>query len=164
MISALTISLLGLAAPESQGPVTVGEPWPTIEIRRWYGGELIVADLTSALTLSIGVASRLEPLFYTGIATWSLGVPVIHGLHGQTPKVFASLGLRLATPLLGIGLGDRLSRGDTTGVLVGAVVGMLLATVIDDFFLASEVVEVRGLQPAPLEPPGAGRPDPGGGP
>lgn len=121
--------------------------------RHWYGGTILAVDL-AALTLGIAAVAHPDasaPLAIAGSATYLLGGPIVHAVHGRTGTAFGSLGLRVGVPIASAGVGavvGAAAQGDCSGDWcgIGAVVGgvfgfgagMLVASVVDIAGLAYE--------------------------
>lgn len=109
---------------------------------RSYAGQVIVMDLAALAVLIGAAASESEGTAYLGLATYAFGPPIIHFAHGNAGRGFASLGLRVVAPTLGIGA-TCFGTGEPVGCLIGIVGGYLTAVVVDAAVLAYEEVEVR---------------------
>jgi hypothetical protein len=124
-------------APDSLEPSPLEAPPATA--RRWYGGQTLLADGLSVLTMPIVI----------GFGGYLLATPIIHVAHGRVGRAVGSLAMRVGFPfaLAVVGAGGRSGgRGPSTeGVVVGGVLGMATAIVIDAAVLAYE--------PAPKQPP-----------
>ena len=89
-----------------------------------------------------------------GVGAWAIGAPVVHWAHARAGVGFASLGVRLALPALGVYLASRpCSSGECSAQLLGVVFGAALIPapmVIDAVWLARERREstARGDRPA----------------
>jgi hypothetical protein len=128
----------------------------------WYGWQPLIVDGVSTALIGGGTwfvvrAARtdtsasavvlLAPLSL-GALGYLFGAPTIHWIHGRLGAGFASLGLRVAAPLAGLGVGALISgvagHDNTVGALIGLVSGAGAAIVVDDAFIAREtVVEKR---------------------
>lgn len=123
----------------------------------WYGWQTLAIDATAAGILLLGAsfttagpprldtppdarphdrALGLEPLAFVGAAAAAYGLaPAVHFAHGNTWQGFASLGLRVALPVVGFALGAlvaRVSRSDgATDGVVGGLLGGVAAVVTD---------------------------------
>ena len=116
----------------------------------WYGYETLLVD-GAGLGLGAGTVAGGIPLGIAGLATYVLGGPIVHAVHGQGGKVGIDLAVRLGAPAVGMATGAAIgcamfscSKGDFAGfgafILggVGAGVGALTAIVIDAAVLANE--------------------------
>ena len=116
----------------------------------WYGYETLLVD-GAGLGLGAGTVAGGIPLGIAGLATYVLGGPIVHAVHGQGGKVGIDLAVRLGAPAVGMATGAAIgcamfscSKGDFAGfgamILggVGAGVGVLTAIVIDAAVLANE--------------------------
>jgi hypothetical protein len=143
---------------------------------RSYGWQVAVADASSVAL----VGASLMPLAAgapdgsvvgwaggvgrgLGVAGLALGAPLVHGSHGQVATGFASLGLRVAAPLLafgtyeatyalirsgrrGCGNGDDMSAnrcesGALSAAIPVGVAGLLGVMLLDALVLAKEPAE-----------------------
>lgn len=136
-----------------------------------YGYQIILAD---AASLVAGVGAANGSFFLGG---YLAGGPVIHLANGNGSKALASLGLRFALPASGILIGVAIAESgcdpegsdqcawDALGHgAAGAAVGMLAASMIDYFILATKsrmverpraLIEVGGLHANPILAPDA---------
>ncbi len=139
------------AAP-AEGPVepTTSAASPRTTPGEWYGYETLLVD-GAGLGLAAGTLAGGIPLGVAGLATYVLGGPIVHAVHGHGGKVGIDLAVRLGAPAVGMGIGAAIgcatfscSKGDFAGfgafILggVGAGVGALTAIVIDAAVLANE--------------------------
>ena len=98
------------------------------------------------LALSGATAEAGGVVLVTG---YFFGGPIVHWSHGQVGRGFASLGIRVAAPLLFAGLGyavfQRNGSGEDLRGLAGAILGFGLgvvsAIVVDAAALAYEKVD-----------------------
>jgi hypothetical protein len=120
-------------------------------VRHSYGGQIILTDLaTIALT---GITGGVALIGYP------LAPPFVHAFNGNGPGALASLALRLTAPVVGGYVGYQIDtssgcNGDLCGlggIVVGGVVGMLTASIVDAAVLArvDRPVEVRALRHLP---------------
>jgi hypothetical protein len=113
---------------------------------RWYGWQTLAADGASlALSIgAIGVAGSgsdtpSEALAWGALATYALAAPVVHWVHENPGRGFASLGLRVGGPivlgLIGVEAEDCSHHGGDLcglgGALIGVTVGIVAAVTID---------------------------------
>jgi len=124
---------------------------------RWYGYQTLAADGAAAVLLSGGLALTVHDLHAdgdsipvlgvgltaVGFGAYCLGGPITHFSHGHAGKGFASLGVRVAGPLVGLGLGALASDIAThsknqVGIPIGAAAGALGAMALDASVLAWE--------------------------
>lgn len=140
-------------APAPAAPLPAEEsihPHPAADApSRWYGWQTLAAD-GAALTLSVASialsdASSDAPstaLGWGAFGTYALGAPVLHVVHGNPGRGFASVGLRLGGPIVLAFLGasaESCNGGDFCGfggALVGVTTGILAAIAIDAALLA----------------------------
>ncbi|MES1184562.1 MAG: hypothetical protein ABUL60_12155 [Myxococcales bacterium] len=113
---------------------------------RWYGWQTLAADgMAVALTVgSIALAGSggEEPssaLGWGALGTYVLGAPVLHFVHENPGRGFASLGMRVVGPIalgvLGAAAEDCANHGGefcgVGGAVVGATMGIVAAITID---------------------------------
>lgn len=111
-------------------------PEPELE-SRWYGWQILIVDGASIVTMPILV----------GVGGYFLGGPIVHAAHGHWGTSAASLGVRVAGPIIGIAaMGGFDCKGDFCGLgaLVGAVAGAGGAIALDVALFAHEKVPVSG--------------------
>ncbi len=110
---------------------------------------MVVADAAGIGLMLAGAANNDIKLGFISWAGYALSGPIVHWANGEGARGMGSLGLRIGLPLAGALIGGSLpSRCDNCGgeslglapavpgMLVGAAVGALLASVIDIGFLA----------------------------
>mgnify|MGYP003379932670 CR=1 FL=1 len=91
------------------------------------------------------------PLGVVGLATYVLGGPIVHAVHGHGGKAGIDLAVRLGAPAVGMAIGAGIGcatfscgKGEFSAIGavilggVGAGVGVLTAVVIDAAVLANE--------------------------
>lgn len=162
-VSLLTVPRAAYAAPPSEPSLpdpTLSSPSasPTPVGRRWYGWETLTTDGASVALVSMAVATdnggAQAPFAYGGLAGFSLGAPIVHAAHGRWGLAAGDLGMRVGSVLLGglIGAGIGAAAApacsgfacignltyDTDGMLVGASIGAVTASVIDASVLSYE--------------------------
>jgi|GEM_PF-2725679 len=114
---------------------------------RWYGWQTLAFD-AAAITLVFGALALQEdeasPLIgVLGAATYGIGAPVVHAVHGNYGRAFGSLGIRVLAPiaigLIGMQLEDC-SQGEflcgAAGLVIGGLVGISGAIAVDAAALA----------------------------
>ena len=118
-----------------------------------YGRFTLITDLGSlGLVTGAGVfPQRAEWFLGAGLATYALGGPIVHCVHGQYARSAASLGVRVGMPIAGLLLGDGIqqlmSGGDphpweawdgppSPWWLLGTIGGFVGASMIDSKILA----------------------------
>lgn len=115
--------------------------------RRWYGSQTLASDAIATGMLLTAASSESGGLATLSLVTYLLVPPVIHGAHGQAGMSFASFGIRLSFPLLGMTVGsasadcggeDKEMFCGLSEAMLGFGVGALSAMVIDGAFLAWE--------------------------
>lgn len=116
-----------------------------VPTNRWYGWQVLLADVLGGTLASIGTATDVPALLVAGGVVQIAGAPTIHWAHGRVGAGFGSLGIRFGGPLLGglAAAGIQTASGfniDWIGVGVGASVGALVALVVDVAALSHERV------------------------
>jgi len=123
------------------------------ERTRWYGLEILTAD-AGAFALLAGAAlaadhsdGLAEALAVGSLATYVVGGPMVHALHGNVGRALGSGALRAGAPIVGAFLGaasEDCSGGDFCGIeggVIGFAVGVGTAIIIDSALIAHETVE-----------------------
>jgi hypothetical protein len=152
-----TFSPVIAAAEPAPASATAAAPSSISGVQtRGYGEQILIAD---ALALAV-VWFVPRPAFLRAAAAWyAVAPPMIHLLHGRPGRAAGSLGLRVALPVAGGLLGDRLSNCEAddllcagTGLTLGGVLGLATATALDAFLLArgTWIPEPATPEPAPL--------------
>jgi hypothetical protein len=156
------------AARADEPAVTLAPPVSTPVSTEWYGWETIATDGGSALALTLGTVSDNPGaqwgLSIAGFAGYGLGAPIMHAARGRWKTAVADLGLRvgavLVGGLVGLGIGTAAVSSkpacpgltsssscapflyglDTqvNGMMIGAAVGAVTASVLDATVLARE--------------------------
>ena len=141
--------------PHTPGPAASSQPAPPPPSgsRVWYGYQLLFVDAASVLLLVGGAADESSSAGLVsglGLVLWTLNGPVVHGIHGHPIRALVSIPVRVGIPLGCVVLGALLSQatagvpsGDQEqdplawvgGAVLGGVVGVLGAVVIDDVVL-----------------------------
>jgi hypothetical protein len=133
-------------------------PREQTETRHWYGYQTLIVD-SVALGLggagvglvagrhgdtTAGDAALPIGLMGFGLLTYVFAAPTVHWVHRRTLAGFASLGLRLLTPLLGAGIGALIpgiaGYDNTAGGIAGTIAGAGTAIALDAIFLGYETV------------------------
>jgi hypothetical protein len=136
------------------------EPEPSLPIvsvhESWYGWQTLAVD-GAALLMAVGGVSVSDGgqgnggQAFAGLATatYALGGPIVHFAHAHVSSGFASLALRVFTPILfafvGYGLQDC-AGGQLCGLgglVIGGGLGILTAITVDAAVLAREDVPDR---------------------
>jgi len=131
-------SVLFSAPPAAFQPVTQ---------THWYGWQTLLVD-GAALGVTVG-GFWLRPahqdwsvVSIAGIGAWAVGAPVVHWSHGRVGVGFASLGLRLALPALGLLLlSTPCSGSECSEQILAASLGLAIIPapmVLDAAWLARE--------------------------
>lgn len=124
------------------------DPWrdqlpPAVEPRStwaWYGWQNLLVDGAALALVPFAEDDTAELV----LGTYLFGGPIVHWSHGNVGRGFASLGLRVGTPLvLGFALASTCEPGggeyDCLGALAtGVLVGAGTAIVLDSIALAWE--------------------------
>jgi hypothetical protein len=106
--------------------------------RRWYGWQTLTVD-AAAITLGIALAAENETAgvgVSMLIGGYLFGGPIVHGSHGAWGKAAASLGTRVAAPILGAVLAVAFTEcsGELCSIgyaAVGGLVGAAGAIALD---------------------------------
>lgn len=152
-----TLSLVPITPPAVAAAVTPSvQPTPIVLRERpapqrpkieWYGAPILIADAAAlASTLAIGALSRGNSWGLgagVGLTAYTVAGPVVHWANRQVGPGFGSLALRVGTPLScafwGVLAGQLLypnADGAETGAMVGAALGVVVASVVDSAVLA----------------------------
>jgi hypothetical protein len=113
--------------------------------RTWYGWQTLVVDGAALSALLAGAAvnrgassgSEGSVVAVVGLLTYELGPGIVHFVHRNPGRGFASFGVRLGMPLTGAFLGASFSsncdsyRCEDDGAAAGALLGMVGAIAID---------------------------------
>jgi hypothetical protein len=62
---------------------------------RWYGWQIMLADLAAGLTFALGVQARAPAIMYASGAIYVLGGPSVHAAHSNDVSLGLDLGMRL---------------------------------------------------------------------
>lgn len=130
----------------SETPPAVAAPYTTVsEVhasaapRRWYGWQIIIADVTSSVVL-VTLVHKAEG--YT-LLPYLVLAPSVHVANGNPVTALASVGLRVGMPIVGLLIGAAFAggcNGSSEECLVGPAYGMLIgmvgAMVVDASVLA----------------------------
>jgi hypothetical protein len=110
-------------------PMPPPPPPPAQYTEYWYGWQTLIADgATLALWIG-GSAANTQALTDVGWASYLLAPPIIHWAHGKVGIGFASLGIRIAAPLvlgltgLAVGCAAGGSSGNSNNGLYGLAAG-----------------------------------------
>ena len=122
-------------------------PRPPVEVITSYGWQIVLADLGGLLGTGLLGGAGVDGLAL--VAPYFLASPIVHVAHGNTSTAFGSLGVHLGMPVVGIivaAVATRTAGHQSEGeglaaIAVGAMGGMVAATVIDAAFLAHSTVE-----------------------
>jgi hypothetical protein len=121
-----------MSAPEASASSEASPPVRSPrEPRHWYGWETLLADGISLVTAPIIV----------GIGGYFLATPITHVAHGNPGRAFGSIAMRIALPLtLGLVGSGSSTRDESTGLVVGGLLGVATAIILDASVLAYEPV------------------------
>jgi hypothetical protein len=124
-----------------------------------YRGQVLLSDGLSLGLVFAGAYSDNPLLSVTGMTGYLVAAPIVHIAHGRGTAALGSFGLRAGLPMIGSMLGNRIGPRDTgcaantpdggfqqddsrcndgsrSGLLVGALVGVAAAIVVDTKYLA----------------------------
>ncbi len=149
-----------------------GEPARDPGETRWYGWQVLAADASSVAVIAIGGRTNTTALTWLGIGGVFFASPIVHGFHDRWGATAASLGMRLGLAVVGGVIGASVAPpcdptpGSIVGALdcgldplaygvLGASIGLAVASAVDAFALSWEHVRVRrtdtsGLRLTPL--------------
>ena len=122
-----------------------------------YAGQVVLADLAGVVGTGLMLSNTRQ--VKTSFAPVLLASPIVHLVHGNPGKAAASLLLNVGVPLAGAFLTYSLDRATCTpsdnggcgpeGAVPGALLGFLIAVVLDASLLAHES---PAPAPAPARP------------
>ena len=163
----------GRAQHEDEAQVGTADERP-LPRRKWYGWQTLTADGASFAALTVaavlsdraargsdekGVSSNAKGLVWFGLLGYELAPGIVHFLHRNPGRGFASMGLRLGMPLAGFFLGASAASScsslacEESGAGLGVLLGMAGAIAIDAAVLAYDDPKKqspRGLSLTPL--------------
>jgi hypothetical protein len=109
---------------------------------RWYGGQVILAELGSMLLVPVGVAAKSGGLASVGLLGMALSPAIVHGNHGNGGRGFASIAFHVGAGLAGGLVGEAASGEGPLAKLGGAAAGLfvsqIVATAVDAAWFAYE--------------------------
>jgi hypothetical protein len=124
--------------------------------RIWYGWQTLTADGISTAVFfaafgrnSDGSDGINETLAWSGLLGYELAPGIVHFVHRNPGRAFASFGIRLGMPLAGAFLGGAAISGcsgddcQATGIGIGFLLGMGGAIALDAALLAYDSPEPR---------------------
>jgi hypothetical protein len=131
----------------------------------WYGWQTLLTDGAALAILMAANSDNRQEATIEGLgalagATFLLGGPIVHWANGQTGRGFASLGIRLGTPVVGfLFLADGVENRSLFRVGLGA--SLLIAWIpgaiaIDAAVLARKEVPASRVSVVPLVAPTRG--------
>lgn len=143
--------------PPAPPPAVQVQPVPTYgqyqqrrrrEKSHWYGWQNLIVDGGVVVGGLVLVGASGEAGGIVLVTGYFFGGPIVHWSHGQVGRGFASLGIRVAAPLLFAGLGYAVfQRGGNddlrgaAGAVLGFGLGVLGAIAVDAAVLAYEKVD-----------------------
>lgn len=141
-LAALTLATVPAAHAD---PGASDSPGERVDVS--YRSQILATDAAAVIITSLGG----DKLGDVGIATAMLGGPLVHLVHGNTGRAFASLGLRGGLALGGAALGAALCDPNPYAVgvdcvgeaTVGGIVGYGAAAILDATVLAHQTREAK---------------------
>ncbi len=113
---------------------------------KWYGWEIIIVDVA---VWTIGLAEQRYLGSTAVLAAYLLGGPIVHVVNGELWRSFASFGVRVGAPLLGLGVAALVYRWNGSDAetsdermidgMAGAFLGLFLG------LAAAEAVDIAAL-------------------
>lgn len=110
--------------------------WSGARRRVWYGAQTLAVDGMSNLLIGVGAATSGSndaavpgTLLALGIPTYELGAPIVHWAHGNVGTGFGSLGMRLLSTFVGVGVGAAAASALKGPALVA--VGVLTVSIVE---------------------------------
>jgi hypothetical protein len=157
----------GVAAAPTATPVTVAgephtadaalqrdEPAERPHAYRWYGAPTLGVDAASLGLAVLAFKADSAILAYASMGSFALGGPINHLTQGNGGRAAASLGMRVALPvLLGVGgafIPGACDRHACIGPIVGVFAGMAAASAIDTAALSYKEVPEKRSAIAPV--------------
>lgn len=145
-VAVLSLATAGRARAD-EGVVSATAPTHTVDAS--YRSQLVLVDLASVAT-AVGGAKD-DQVFTIGVAGLALGAPIVHLAHGNPGRALASAALRSGLTVGGAYVAsaactpsddhdDWHCLGDA---MLGGMVGLGAAIIIDDVFLGKQTREVR---------------------
>jgi hypothetical protein len=130
------------------------------KLERSYRHQVLISDAASALGIVGGMQFKSSVPYGLGLAGYGLAAPIIHVVNGRPLRGLASLGLRLALPILGGFAGEKYLRDEcppdsgfcndalpTEGFFRGLAVGAIVAAAVDAVVIARPVRVEAGWAP-----------------
>src|SRR5262249_38024061 len=122
---------------------------PTEDEDTGYGKHLIIPDAAAYGMLLTAAFLPPDRVLEASLATYALGGPIVHCVHARYGRAAASLGVRIALPMLGGMLGDGIQQLGKPGVhpwnfdgppspwwIIGGVGGLIGASIVDGLWIA----------------------------
>lgn len=136
LLVVLTASTVAAAQPPGLTPVQEPAAPAQVEGEPAYRLQTAGVDAGALLLMSTGSSVGVG----VGIATLALGAPALHLYHHQPGRAAASLGLRVALPLVGMAIGAAGAQRGTDAEIalpaIGAVLGLAAASLFDITYLS----------------------------
>lgn len=113
----------------------------------WYGWQTLSVDLLSGVLIFGATRSGVAALFWPGVLSLVLGVPIVHTAHEQDGSAAISLGVRLVLALtvviggaacIGAALSEDQDGSAGCAVATAALVGFPVMALVDAIVLAHE--------------------------
>ena len=138
-------------------PITTPDVAPARETEEhWYGWQVLAADAAGILGTAACVSfSNADAC----IIPYFIAAPTVHLTHGRPMNALASVGVRLAFPIAGAMVGARFANCSAQSdqflcglseMAVGALVGIVVASVFDMAVLSNETRERPAATPSRL--------------
>ena len=137
------------APPAASAPVAVKPPAPGEPYREWYGWQPMILDgvALGSIAASVSVGLDKEHMLAVVIPAallYDFGGPTVHWLHGRKRIAWASLGLRVGTPFVGLLVapifagcgGDDAESCSNRSRGWGALAGFAVASALDAALLS----------------------------
>lgn len=147
MKSAAALATLLVATSAAADAVPQAAPQVTPQSDHvWYGWQPLLGDLAGAGIFIAGAARGNAGIEIVGVLVFPVAAPVIHLEHGHPYRALGSLVLRVGAPVGGLFLGAQVEGRNCTrsdegpcglaGAVLGSLIGLLTAVVIDDGLLS----------------------------
>ena len=132
VVLVLLVMGAGVAQAEPDPLDLLGPPVSPVPrtTKRWYGYQIILADLGSFVLVSGGFGKSAQKV---GVVTFVAAAPIIHGMHGNIFGAALSPVMRVVLPIAGVYTGQKLfncAPRDEYCSLVGGLLGGGLGLVI----------------------------------
>jgi len=153
------------AAPSTGTVVAYAPPAAPASRGGWYGWQTLTVDGVSLVTMPFELAANTPSstyLFVGSLSGFAFGAPLVHAAHGRWGTAAADLGMRVGFLAVGNLAGAAIGKvgspascnhelpgcltQTSTGMVVGATIGALAASLLDASVLA------RGARPSEVPP------------